>query len=106
MAHAPSPEESYPSHENECLKSPKNYPDDGQFGSKALIGEGSYGRVYYANLENGKAVAVKKLDVSSEPESNVEFLTQHENLVELLGYCVEGNLRVLAYEFATMGSLD
>ena len=46
------------------------------FGSKALIGEGSYGRVYYASLENGKAVAVKKLDVASEPETNVEFLTQ------------------------------
>ena len=46
------------------------------FGSKALIGEGSYGRVYYANLSNGKAVAVKKLDVSSEPESNPEFLSQ------------------------------
>jgi hypothetical protein len=30
---------------------------------------------------------------------------KHENFVELLGYCVEGNLRVLAYEFATMGSL-
>jgi pto-interacting protein 1 len=83
------------------------------FGSKALIGEGSYGRVYYANLSNGKAVAVKKLDVSSEPESDPEFLTQvsmvsrlkHENIVELLGYCVDGNLRVLAYEFATMGSL-
>ncbi|KAI4338857.1 hypothetical protein MLD38_023866 [Melastoma candidum] len=82
------------------------------FGSKALIGEGSYGRVYYAN-QKGKAVAVKKLDVSSEPETNVEFLTQvslvsrlkHENVVELLGYCVEGNLRVLTYEFATMGSL-
>ncbi|KAG6741397.1 hypothetical protein POTOM_054631 [Populus tomentosa] len=83
------------------------------FGSKALIGEGSYGRVYYASLENGKAVAVKKLDVASEPETNFEFLTQvsmvsrlkNENVVELLGYCVEGNLRVLAYEFATMGSL-
>ncbi|KAM3327471.1 PTI1-like tyrosine-protein kinase 1 isoform X1 [Capsicum chacoense] len=83
------------------------------FGSKALVGEGSYGRVYYANLNNGNAVAVKKLDVSSEPETNVDFLSQvsmvsrlkHENLVELLGYCVEGNLRVLAYEFATMGSL-
>ncbi|MBA0684873.1 hypothetical protein Goari_026423 [Gossypium aridum] len=82
------------------------------FGSKALIGEGSYGRVYYANLDNGKAVAVKKLD-SSDAESNVEFLTQvsmvsrlkHDNFVELQGYCVEGNLRVLAYEFATMGSL-
>uniref|UniRef100_A0A803L3P2 Protein kinase domain-containing protein n=1 Tax=Chenopodium quinoa TaxID=63459 RepID=A0A803L3P2_CHEQI len=44
--------------------------------SKALIGEGSDGKVYYAALENGKAVAVKKLDVSQEPESNVEFLTQ------------------------------
>ncbi|KAK7844143.1 pti1-like tyrosine-protein kinase 3 [Quercus suber] len=83
------------------------------FGSKALIGEGSYGRVYFANLSNGKAVAVKKLDVSSEPDTDSDFLTQvsmvsrlkHENLVELLGYCVEGNLRVLAYEFATMGSL-
>lgn len=83
------------------------------FGSKALIGEGSYGRVYYAKLDSGNEVAVKKLDVSPEPDSNVEFLTQvsmvsrlkHENLVELLGYCVDGNLRVLAYEFATMGSL-
>ncbi|KAK4489112.1 hypothetical protein RD792_004906, partial [Penstemon davidsonii] len=82
------------------------------FGSKALIGEGSYGRVYFAKLNSGD-VAVKKLDVSSEPDSNAEFLTQvsmvsrlkHENLVELLGYCVEGNIRVLAYEFATMGSL-
>ena len=83
------------------------------FGSKALIGEGSYGRVYYANFNDGKAVAVKKLDNSSEPETNVEFLTQvskfsrlkNDNFVQLLGYCVEGNLRVLAYEFATMGSL-
>ncbi|KAJ9555443.1 hypothetical protein OSB04_010057, partial [Centaurea solstitialis] len=77
------------------------------FGSKALIGEGSYGRI----ME--KTVAVKKLDVSTEAESNNEFLTQvsmvstlkHDNLVELCGYCVEGNTRVLAYEFATMGSL-
>lgn len=83
------------------------------FGSNALIGEGSYGRVYYANMENGKAMAIKKLDISSEPEPNSEFLTQvsmfsrlkHENLVQLLGYQVEGNLRILAYEFATLGSL-
>lgn len=30
---------------------------------------------------------------------------KHENLIQLLGFCVDGNLRVLAYEFATMGSL-
>lgn len=109
------------------------------FGSKALIGEGSYGRVYYATLHDGKAVAVKKLDNSSEPDSSYEFLSQvswgfaswgwgaictfiitilvlqfqlstvsrlkHDNFVELLGYCVEGNVRILGYEFATMGSL-
>ncbi|XP_008790659.1 PTI1-like tyrosine-protein kinase 3 [Phoenix dactylifera] len=83
------------------------------FGSKFLVGEGSYGRVYFATLNNGKQVALKKLDVASEPESNNEFLTQvsmvtklkHENVLEMLGYCVEGNLRLLAYEYATMGSL-
>ncbi|KAJ4798850.1 Protein kinase superfamily protein [Rhynchospora pubera] len=83
------------------------------FGSKALIGEGSYGRVYLAVLNNGKQAAVKKLDVAAEPEPNSEFLNQvavvsklkHENFVEMLGYCVEGDLRLLAYEFATMGSL-
>ncbi|XXG89227.1 hypothetical protein AAC387_Pa12g1281 [Persea americana] len=83
------------------------------FGSKSLIGEGSYGRVYYATLNDGKAMAIKKLDVSSEPEPDADFLTQvsvvsnlkHENFVELLGYCAEGDYRLLAYEFATMGSL-
>ncbi|XP_010457811.1 PREDICTED: PTI1-like tyrosine-protein kinase 1 [Camelina sativa] len=83
------------------------------FGSKALIGEGSYGRVYYATLNDGVAVALKKLDVAPEAESDAEFLSQvsmvsrlkHENLIQLLGFCVDGNLRVLAYEFATMGSL-
>jgi len=30
---------------------------------------------------------------------------KHDNFVELLGYCVEGNFRLLSYEFATMGSL-
>ncbi|KAK4766979.1 hypothetical protein SAY86_014730 [Trapa natans] len=83
------------------------------FGSKALIGEGSYGRVYYANIDSGKAIALKKLDASAEQESYIEFLTQvstvsklkHDNFVELVGYCVEGNMRILAYEFATMGSL-
>ncbi|KAG6741396.1 hypothetical protein POTOM_054630 [Populus tomentosa] len=98
------------------------------FGSKALIGEGSYGRVYYASLENGKAVAGLYPIICFLYDSilfctlqfvpfgllrHLKFFTQvsmvsrlkNENVVELLGYCVEGNLRVLAYEFATMGSL-
>lgn len=41
----------------------------GNFGTKALIGEGSYGRVFYAKLSNGMDVAIKKLD-STEPDSD------------------------------------
>lgn len=89
----------------------KEKTDD--FGSKTLVGEGSYGRVYYAILENGKHAAVKKLDTSADPEPDNEFLAQvsvvsrlkHENFVSVLGYCIEGDQRILAYEFATMGSL-
>eukprot|EP01018_Ginkgo_biloba_P000967 Gb_11896 [translate_table: standard] len=81
------------------------------FGPKSLIGEGSYGRVYYSTLRNGRAAAVKKLDASKQPDQ--EFLAQvsmvsrlkHENVLELVGYCVDGGSRMLAYEFATMGSL-
>ncbi|KAF5203844.1 kinase domain, partial [Thalictrum thalictroides] len=81
------------------------------FGTKSLIGEGSYGRVYYGLLKSGRAAAIKKLDASKQ--SDQEFTAQvsmvsrlkHENVVELVGYCIDGNLRVLAYEFATMGSL-
>uniref|UniRef100_A0A453LAS8 Protein kinase domain-containing protein n=1 Tax=Aegilops tauschii subsp. strangulata TaxID=200361 RepID=A0A453LAS8_AEGTS len=64
------------------------------FGSKALIGEGSYGRVYYAILDSGKHLAL-----------SIVSRLKHENFVEMLGYCVEGNQRLVAYEFATMGSL-
>ncbi|KAG6536706.1 hypothetical protein ZIOFF_001766 [Zingiber officinale] len=54
------------------------------FGDEALIWEGSFGRVYFVSM-------VSRL--------------KHENVVELVSYGVEGNLRLLAYEFATMGSV-
>ncbi|KAL0436035.1 UNVERIFIED_CONTAM: putative receptor-like protein kinase [Sesamum radiatum] len=81
------------------------------FSTDSLIGEGSYGRVYYGVLKNDRAAAIKKLDASKQPDD--EFLAQvsmvsrlkHENFVELLGYCVDGNQRVLAYQFASNGSL-
>lgn len=81
------------------------------FGTNALIGEGSYGRVYYGVLKNGRATAIKKLDASKQPDQEFEAQVsmvsrlKHEHVVELLGYCIDGSLRVLAYEFATMGSL-
>lgn len=44
------------------------------FGQDALIGEGSYGRVYYGVLKSEQAAAIKKLDASKQPDE--EFLAQ------------------------------
>lgn len=44
------------------------------YGGKSLIGEGSYGRVFYGVLKSGKAAAIKKLDSSKQPDQ--EFLAQ------------------------------
>lgn len=44
------------------------------FDTDCLIGEGSYGRVYYGVFTSGQAVAIKKLDDSKQP--NDEFLSQ------------------------------
>ncbi|KAI4300668.1 hypothetical protein L6164_034017 [Bauhinia variegata] len=83
------------------------------FGSKALIGEGSYGRVFYAELRDGQPAAIKKLDASSSQEPDSDFASQlsivsrlkHEHFVELMGYCLEENNRILVHQYATMGSL-
>lgn len=48
----------------------------GNFGTKSFIGEGSYGRVYYATLKSGQAAAIKKLDTSSSPEPDTDFVAQ------------------------------
>ncbi|KAL0405028.1 UNVERIFIED_CONTAM: putative protein kinase [Sesamum radiatum] len=77
-------------------------------GGGALIGEGSYGRVYYAKLSSGEEAAIKKLDTSSSLMRQTLILQprlKSDNFVALLGYCLEPNNRILVYEYATMGSL-
>ncbi|PPS08541.1 hypothetical protein GOBAR_AA12117 [Gossypium barbadense] len=61
------------------------------FGTNSLIGESSYGRVYY-RLKTGQASAIK--------EVRCQFLWY--NFVQLLGYCIDGSSRILAYEFHLM----
>ncbi|XP_012855559.1 PREDICTED: putative receptor-like protein kinase At5g39000 isoform X2 [Erythranthe guttata] len=87
----------------------KNITDT--FGSQCLVGVGSYGEVYRGVMKNGQDAAFKKLD--SRKQTNQIFLAEvskiysvkHKNVVELLGYCVDGGLQVLAYEFTQHGSL-
>lgn len=50
----------------------KEATDD--FGSNSLIGEGSYGRVYYGVLNSDQPAAIKKLDSNKQPDN--EFLAQ------------------------------
>lgn len=44
------------------------------FGNKALIGDGSFGKVYHGVLRNGVVAAIKKLDSSTQADQ--EFLSQ------------------------------
>lgn len=85
-------------------------------GFKEELGKGSFGTVYKgAVLVSGytKHVAVKKLDKlvrEGEREFKTEMTvigqTHHKNLVRLLGYCDEGEHRLLVYEFMYNGSLS
>ncbi|KAF9611939.1 hypothetical protein IFM89_037159 [Coptis chinensis] len=87
-----------------------------------LIGEGGFGKVYKGLLESGQAsfslmhflvVAVKQLDQNSI-QGNKEFIVEvlmlsllhHPNLVTLLGYCADGDQRLLVYEYMPMGSVE
>ncbi|KAI7743710.1 hypothetical protein M8C21_014976 [Ambrosia artemisiifolia] len=77
------------------------------------IGQGGFGSVYKGTLKDGSLVAIKVLSAESS-QGLKEFLTeitvisdiQHENLVKLHGYCVEGNSRILVYGYLENGSLD
>ncbi|CAN6885848.1 unnamed protein product [Brassica oleracea] len=77
------------------------------------IGEGGFGSVYKGHLKDGKIAAIKVLSAESR-QGVKEFLTeinviseiQHENLVKLYGCCVEGNHRILVYNYLENKSLD
>ncbi|WVZ98273.1 hypothetical protein U9M48_043736 [Paspalum notatum var. saurae] len=83
------------------------------FRQDCLLGEGGFGRVYKGRLENGQVVAVKQLDRNGL-QGNREFLVEvlmlsllhHDNLVNLIGYCADGDQRLLVYEFMPLGSLE
>ncbi|XP_022735566.1 uncharacterized protein LOC111288880 [Durio zibethinus] len=78
-----------------------------------FIGEGGFGPVYMGNLPTGQEIAVKRLSKDSEQgveqfRNEVVLIAklQHRNLVGLLGCCIQGNERMLIYEFMPNKSLN
>ncbi|KAF7088810.1 hypothetical protein CFC21_091879 [Triticum aestivum] len=83
------------------------------FDKENIIGCGGYGLVYKAELPDGSKLAIKKLNgemclMEREFRAEVDALSnaQHENLVPLWGYCIQGNSRLLIYSYMENGSLD
>ncbi|KAM7493135.1 hypothetical protein LguiB_027744 [Lonicera macranthoides] len=83
------------------------------FSNENKIGQGGFGVVYKGTLVNGQDIAVKRLSKSSR-QGELEFKNevvlvaklQHRNLVRLLGFCLEGNEKILVYEYVPNKSLD
>ncbi|KAL7617476.1 hypothetical protein Lser_V15G03164 [Lactuca serriola] len=104
------------------------------FAEKYLIGSGTYGDVYKAELYHFDSKSLVPLEVKNKSElpkkrstvaikrilirednqgeqgflAEIEMLTgcKHPNIVSLLGFCNEGRHMILVYEHASNGSLD
>ncbi|KAI3953981.1 hypothetical protein MKW98_017805 [Papaver atlanticum] len=102
---------------NELKNATRNFRPD------SLLGEGGFGYVFKGWIDDqtfaatrpgsGMVVAVKKLKPEGfqghkEWLTEVNYLGQlhHPNLVKLVGYCLDGENRLLVYEFMPKGSLE
>ncbi|XP_004298577.1 PREDICTED: probable receptor-like protein kinase At5g39030 [Fragaria vesca subsp. vesca] len=81
-------------------------------GFKDKLGAGGYGFVFKCKLRSGRFGAIKLLGKSNA--NGEDFMSEvatigrihHVNVVQLVGYCVEGSKRALVYDFMPNGSLD
>ncbi|KAI9128615.1 hypothetical protein K1719_000098 [Acacia pycnantha] len=86
---------------------------EGTNGFTEELGRGAFSTVYKGVLPDipGNLVAVKKLkmvnEIDKEFEAEVSAIgqTHHRNLVKLMGFCNEGEHRLLVYEFMSKGTL-
>ncbi|XP_004487455.1 receptor protein kinase TMK1-like isoform X2 [Cicer arietinum] len=85
------------------------------FASENELGRGGFGTVYKGELEDGTKIAVKRMEHGAignkaveEFQSEIAVLSKvrHRHLVSLLGYSIEGNERLLVYEFMPLGALS
>lgn len=85
------------------------------FAPENQLGCGGFGTVYKGELEDGTKMAVKRMEAGvmsskalDEFQAEIAVLSKvrHRNLVSLLGYSIEGNERLLVYEYMPQGALS
>ncbi|XVF77731.1 hypothetical protein PTKIN_Ptkin14bG0070400 [Pterospermum kingtungense] len=92
---------------NTIVKATDNFSDSNK------LGQGGFGPVYKGTLPDRQEIAVKRLSKSSG-QGSVEFKNevgliaklQHRNLVRLLGCSIQGDEKMLVYEYMPNKSLD
>ncbi|XP_047162124.1 receptor-like kinase TMK4 [Vigna umbellata] len=84
------------------------------FSEENILGRGGFGVVYKGELHDGSNIAVKRMEsVATGSKGLNEFQAEiavlskvrHRHLVALLGYCINGNERLLVYEYMPQGTL-
>ncbi|XP_068340935.1 receptor protein kinase TMK1-like [Pyrus communis] len=85
------------------------------FAPENELGRGGFGVVYKGELDDGTKIAVKRMEAGvisnkalDEFQAEIAVLSKvrHRHLVSLLGYSVEGNERILVYEYMPQGALS
>ncbi|KAG6414413.1 hypothetical protein SASPL_127135 [Salvia splendens] len=83
------------------------------FSAQNMVGKGGFAEVYRGVLQNGQAIAVKRLTKAQNDErKEKEFLTEigtlahvsHPNVTPLLGCCIDNGL-YLIFHFSSKGSV-
>ncbi|KAK4777969.1 hypothetical protein SAY87_018156 [Trapa incisa] len=81
----------------------------GSFSIENLVGEGTFGRVYRAQFDDGKKLDSSAIlsEYSDEFPGMVSSISElhHTNVIGLVGYCAEHGQHILVYEFLKNGSL-
>ncbi|XP_057769871.1 protein NSP-INTERACTING KINASE 1-like [Salvia miltiorrhiza] len=83
------------------------------FSSKNILGKGGFGNVYKGYLQDGTAVAVKRLKDGSTAGGERQFQTEvemislavHRNLLRLYGFCMTETEKLLVYPYMSNGSV-
>lgn len=85
------------------------------FAPENELGRGGFGVVYKGELDDGTKIAVKRMEAGvistkalDEFQAEIAVLSKvrHRHLVALLGYSIEGNERILVYEYMPQGALS